>query len=135
MTDAVTSTVLLHDVNRYVIRLTNLCDGTGESGVIKVDKSGMEIVGQSPAIAVGHMGIQRIQGVVYGFTSVQMLWDHTTDDIAVTLAPGNFDLDFRNYGGTHDPQSAGGTGDLLLTTAGDTAGDIYEITLELGFYK
>ena len=134
MVDTVSSAVLLKDVNRYVLHLTNVSDGTGESGVIKVDKSAMSIVGQSPAVAVGHMAIDRIQGSVGGFTNVQLYWDHTADDLAVGLGAGTVDLDFREFGGVHDPESAGGTGDLLLTTAGATSGDTYSLTIELRFY-
>lgn len=134
MTDTVTSTVLHRENRRYVLHLTNVSDGTGESGVIKVDKSGMTILGQNPAVAVGHMAIERIHGFIYGFTYVQLLWDHTTDDVATTLGPGNFDLDFSSYKGIHDPQSAGGTGDLLLTTVGAVASDLYDITLDVRFY-
>lgn len=135
MTDTVSSTVLVHDVNRYVLRLTNVCDGTGEAAVIKVDRSGVTIVGQSPAVAVGHIAIERIQGNIYGFSYVRLLWHHTANDFAATLAPGIVDLDWRDYGGVHDPKSGGGTGDLLLTTAGNTAGDIYDLTLDCRFYS
>lgn len=135
MADTVTSTALKTGNNRYVLRLTNVCDGTGESAVQKVDKSAMTITGQSPAVAVGHMAIDRVLGFVSGFTKVQLLWDHTTDDVAITLAPGNVDISYKDFGGIHDPQSAGGTGDLLLTTSGDVAGDLYDITLDIRFYK
>ena len=135
MVDTVTSQVVTRNNNRYVLHLTNVSDGTGESGVIKVDRSSMEIFGESSAVTPGHMAIERIHGFIYGFTYVQLLWDHTTDDVAATLGPGNFDLDFRDYGGRPDPQSAGGTGDLLLTTVGAVASDIYDITIDMRFYK
>jgi hypothetical protein len=44
-------------------------------------------------------------------------------------------MDFSDVGGLHDPQSAGGTGDLLVTSAGASSGDIYHLILELKFYK
>jgi len=135
MADTVTSTVLEHDLNRYVLRLTNICDGTGESGVIKADKSEIDIFGESPAIDVGHMAIERIRGQIHGFTYVRLYWDHTADDLAAALVPGQIDLDWREFKGIHDPQSAGGTGDLLLTTAGNTANDTYDLTIEMRLYK
>lgn len=135
MVDTVTSDVVFRDNTRYVLHLTNISDGTGESAVIKADKSALTILGESPAVAVGHMALERVHGFVYGFTYVQLLWDHTTDDTAIVLGPGNFDLDFRDYGGRHDPQSAGGAGDLLLTTVGAVLNDLYDITLDMRFYK
>ena len=135
MADTVTSTVLHQDNRRYVLHLTNLSDGTGESGEIKVDKSAMSIKGENPAVSVGYMSIDRVFGFVHGFTYIQLLWDHDTDDVALTLGPGNFDLDFSSFGGVADPQSAGGTGDLLLTTVGASANDLYDITIEMRFWK
>ena len=134
MSDSVTSQVIHQDNKQYVIHLTSVSDGTGESGVVKVDKSAMSITGQSPAVAVGHMAIAGIVGFVHGFNYVQLLWDHTSDDVALTIGPGNVDLDFSEWGFINDPQSAGGTGDLILTSSGPTSGDIYDLIIDVRFF-
>jgi hypothetical protein len=135
MADAITTNVLRADGPLYAFSRLCLSDGTGESAAIVIDKSAMAIGGQSPAVAVGHMSIQRIQGFISGFTSVRFLWDHTTDDTALILPVGAVDMDFSSLGDLHDPQSTGGTGDLLVTTAGASAGDIYHLIIELQFHK
>jgi hypothetical protein len=129
--DAVTSTVL-PATGGAQYALSRLCtsDGTGESAAIVADKSALAI----NDVAVGHMAIERVRGFNSGFTSITLSWDHTTDDRALVLPSGAFDLDFRDLGGLHDPQSAGGTGDLVITTAGPTNGDIYHLILELRLY-
>ena len=114
--------------NGDVVRLTNLCDGTGESAVIKIDKSATKA-------SAGRLGIERIQANIYGFTYVDLLFDHTADDLAIRLNPGNYIVDYSALGGIVDPESAGGTGDIVLTTAGNTAGDYYDITLWLRYYN
>lgn len=131
MADAITTNVLA--ARGAVYPLSRLCvsDGTGESGAILVDKSAMSIQG----VAVGHMAIERVRGFINGFTSLTLSWDHTTDDVALVLPAGAIDMDFQDVGGLHDPQSTGGTGDLLVTTAGADAGDLYHLILELKFYK
>jgi hypothetical protein len=132
MADAITTNVLAAHDSYYPVSRLCVSDGTGESAAIVVDKSGMKING----VAVGHMAIERVRGFIgSGFTSLTLSWDHTTDDVALVLPPGAIDMDFSDVGGLHDPQSAGGTGDLLVTSAGASSGDIYHLILELKFYK
>lgn len=136
MADTVTSNVIANTRTRYVVHLTNVSDGTGEAAVIKVDKSTLVASdGAEPA----SLDIERVDYCVNGM-AVTLAWDHTTDDTALVLA-GNGGIDFRGVGvvpdldggvgNLRDPRSAGGTGDLLLTTTGHTAGDTYDITLWL----
>lgn len=127
MADKVTSQVLANTKLRHVIRLQNQSDGGGEAAVVKVDKSTLTGPdGTEP----GRLVIEMVQGNVNGM-QVRLLWDHDTDDDAMTLGPGDINMDFRSAGGVKDPASAGGTGDLLLTTLGHTAGDSYDLTLHL----
>lgn len=114
--------------NGDVVRLTNLCDGTGESAVVKVDKSATKA-------SAGRLGIEKIDVNIYGFTYVDLLFDHTADDLAVRLVPGHYSCDYSALGGIVDPESAGGTGDIVLTTAGNTANDYYDIILWLRYYN
>lgn len=126
MADAVDTIVLEDTPRRRIVRLTNVCDGTGESAVVKVDKSALvDFRGAEPRDLI----IDEIEWAIQGFTSVRLLWDHTTDDEIAVLPTGS---GYRNYwsaGGLRDPRSAGGAGDVLLTTAGNTSGSTYDITL------
>lgn len=126
MTDTVDSIVVFSGTKRRVVRLTNISDGTGESGVVKVDKSTLTGPdGTEPSKLV----VEKIEFITDGM-QVRLYWDHTTDDeIAVLNGVGL--LDWTEAGGLVDPASAGGTGDILLTTSGHTSGDSYNITLWL----
>jgi len=135
MADSVTVKKLCHSGSTVVLYLMGLSDGTGESAVVKGDKSELSMMGQCPAVDTGHMAIRSVKWFQSGYTYISLLWDHTTDDLAVMLGPGQGELDFSVAGGLHDPQSTGGTGDLLLTTVGHTAGDTYAIILTLDLYK
>lgn len=127
MADTVDTLVVANTKQRYVVRLTNRSDGTGESGVVKVDKSTLTgLLGAEPSKLV----VEKIQYDVAGM-QVRLDWDHTTDDEIVTLGPGSGVMNWRQAGGLIDPGSAGGTGDILLTTNGQAAGDSYDITLHL----
>lgn len=122
MADSVTSRVLFNGAKRYAAVFSNLSDGTGEAAVAKVDISTLEG-------APTKVKIMRVSGNTVGMT-VSVLFDHTTDD-RVLILNGEFDLDFRPYGGLVDPASAGDTGDILFTTTGHTSGDSYTIVLDV----
>jgi hypothetical protein len=127
MADTVDTIVLFNQPPSptYAARFTNVCDGTGESAVAKIDIS--TLVGPNGAAPLS-TAIKEMSWTIQGFTSVRLFWDHTTDDeIAVLTGTGS-----RNYGSLgslRDPKTAGGTGDILLTTAGNTSGSTYDIAL------
>lgn len=125
MTDVVDSKVI-HSGRRYGLHLTNVSDGTGESAVAKVDISTL----RDPRGAVAtYTAIDRIEYNIQGFTSVRLFWDHTTDDEIAVLPTGSGVLDWSVAGGNVDPKTTGGTGDVLLTTAGAVSGATYDITI------
>lgn len=123
MADTVDTQVLRDSRDMYIVRLQNRSDGTGETNVVKVDKSTLSINGAEPT----KLSLLRAVWSINGF-SVRLSWDHTTDDELLTLA-GNGILDLESIGGIPDPASTGGTGDVLLSTVGTTAGFAYDLTL------
>jgi hypothetical protein len=125
MADTATITVLKNDRSELVLHLTGICDGTGESLAIKGDKSAYTVSGVEPT----SLSIQSIRWASQGYSSLRLIWDHTTDITAMVLN-GNGIEDFRPFGGKQD-SGTGGTGDLCLTTVGGASGSTYDITLEL----
>ena len=139
MAAAVTSQVIHYDQqsNKYAIRLTNVSDASDESAVIKVDISTLNVRGGysgAPVVPCTYTVIEKIEYSVSGMV-VTLLWDHTADDKIAVLGGvvGTYSgcLHFTKVGGIIDPRTAGGTGDILLTTAGGGVGDTYDITLYL----
>lgn len=114
----------VRDGRYYVVRLQNRSDGTGESGVTKVDISTLTLPNGQVCTKTA---IHRAEWAISGMT-VRFDWDHTTDDEALTLA-GSGSFDWSGWGGNVDPATAGGTGDILLTTIGHVSGSTYDITL------
>ena len=127
MADAVDTLTPIKGGNRIIIRCTNVSDGTGESAVIKIDKS--TLIGPDGVNEPGKIVLEEVQWSIQGFSSVRLFWDHTTDDEICVLGTGNGYFNFKNAGGLTDPASSGGTGDVLLTTAGAISGATYDITL------
>jgi hypothetical protein len=140
MADAVSTNVIYEDTKQYVVHLTGVSDGTGESAVAKVDKSAIGVaVGGAEATA---LDIERVDYTITGFTSVKITWDHAADSPGLLLTGAN-SLDFTGLGslyggrgilrdairtsGLKDPKTADSTGDILLTSSA-TSGGAYAIT-------
>ena len=119
MADAVDTLTIRNSTHlngRLVQRFTNLSDGTGESGVTKIDISTFT----SPkGAAATYSAIERIEYNISGMT-VALYWDHTTDDEIAVLS-GSGVVDQSMDGNRVDPRSSGGTGDILLTTTGHSS--------------
>lgn len=126
MTDTVDTKVVFSGDKRYVVRLTNLSDGTGETAVVKVDISGIT---RPNGVPVTKTVVEKIEYDISGMT-VRLYWDAATDDEIAVLSGAGF-LDWTEAGGLVDPQSTTPVGDILLTTNAHTSGDTYTITLYL----
>jgi len=128
MADAVTSTTIQDGDRIAVIQLTNTSDGTGESAVTKVDVSALSTRSSDGATCTG-CKIEKIVYTTFGM-SVKLLWDATTDTIALDLNSGYSDsFDFSEFGGLQNTSGSGKTGDIQLTTTGHASGDSYVIVL------
>jgi hypothetical protein len=126
MADAVNTHTLFAGPGRLVVQLTSLSDGTGEAAVQKIDISTLATTdGEVPT----SLAIKRVNWSISTGMSVSLLFDATTDDVAMRLT-GNGERDYRCYGILKDPKSTGATGDLLLTTHGHAASDTYDIIID-----
>lgn len=124
MADAVRTIVTHVQAPYYAVNLTNISDGTGESGVVKIDKSNLLATnGQEPHA----IDIMFCWGSVFGANHVHLFWDNAAAETALVLN-GPFFFDYSHVRGLK-PQTSGGTGDLRLTTSGLVANGGYCIDL------
>jgi len=134
MADAVAVRTIGETSEHIVVHCTNISDGTGESDVVKVDKS---LLTASDGSEPASLDIDKVVWNCDGM-AVRVEWDHSTDDLALALS-GTGSIDFRSAdldrvptaARLKDPRSSGGTGDILFTTVGHTSGDTYNVTLWL----
>lgn len=129
MADTVANTVLQETAKRIVIQSVFTMDGTEAADLVLADKSAYTGPDGS---AVGRFVIEKIQ---YAVSGCQLLleFEHTTDD-EIAILQGDGCLDFSQnskYQGFVDPNSTGGTGDIVATTLNTDAGDTASITLWL----
>lgn len=122
MADVVTSQILVDGERNAVMKFTNISDGTGEAGALKVDVSAL-------AGAPASVRIDRIDYDVAGM-AVNIQWDATSAATCIVLA-GHGTLDWCDVGGLQNNAGAGKTGDVLFTTIGHSANDTYSIVLHM----
>jgi hypothetical protein len=135
LADTVTSQLIENGNNVWVYQFTNLSDGTGESGVTKVDGSaagplGVVIQGNT-FYPLSHIKVLEIEYDVKGM-ALEILWDATSPQAFAVL--GGFGKQkYRQFGGI-SPYSAGtiiagATGKILFTTKGAMANSAYTVTM------
>lgn len=128
MADAVTSQILENGSRRLVMAFTNVSDGTGEAGVVKVDAT---------SAAFGAPGTNlKVVGLYYDVAAMKlrMLWDADTDVNFLVLGGfGHWQMLDRRGGfqGIINPKTVGATGSILFTTVGAAANSTYSVILEM----
>lgn len=125
MVDVVTSSVTVDGERNYIITLTSLSDGTGETTVKKVDISTMHPVPTS-------LRLEKVEGDVAGM-NVALLWGGGTKQKFLQLSNNQVGLEMEEEGGLPDPKVTGFDGCVYLTTANQVTGSSY--TLHLHFKK
>ena len=128
MADAVTTQTIADTSGvKYVIKMTNISDGTGETLVKKVDASELTFMSED-----GNRKIARLWYSVNTAnqkSAVEIVWDGATDSTAVILG-GNGYLDLRTAGNEITNDATTPTGDVLLSTKNFAIGDNYTIIVE-----
>lgn len=114
---------------RHIILCTNYSDGTGEDSAIKLKRIDMLTPsGNIPSKLV----IEKISYQISGMT-VYVGYDNDNDNEDITLYTGDGDLDFTSYGGHVPADETEGvpfeSGNVVITTANETAADSYNIIL------
>ena len=128
MADIVTTQVLSDTSGvKYVAKMTNISDGSGESLVKKIDASTTTFM-----TADGNRKIAKIWWSVNttkANASVELVWDGDTNATAILLnGQGYWDL--RTAGDEITNNAVTPTGDVLLSTKNFAVGDNYTIIIE-----
>lgn len=128
MADTVT-TQTISDTSgvKYVTKLTNISDGTGEFLVNKVDASTTTFMSED-----GNRKIAKIWysiNTVDSKSAVEIIWAGTTNATALVLSGQGY-WDLRTAGNEITNNATTPTGDVLLSTKNFTVGDNYTILIE-----
>ena len=125
MADIVTTQTIADTTGvKYVVKLTNFSDGTGETLVKKVDASETTFMTED--------GNRKISKIFYSIntanpkSAVELIWDGTDNATAVLLSGQGF-WDLRADGNEIVNNATTPTGDVLLSTKNFALGDNYTI--------
>ena len=134
MADTVTTQTLKDSASTWAVKLTNVSDGTGEAGVVKVSANSLIA---SDGGSTQRLSINKIfWNVARGTSSLQdprvtLTWRGTSNTTIVTLTgSGTLDLTTNLQAPLTNNAGAGANGDILLTTTGFTASAGYTLILE-----
>ena len=125
----IVSTQVISDTSgvKYVVKMTNISDGSGESLVKKIDASSATFMTED-----GSRKIAKIWWSVNttkSNASVELVWGGETNATAMLLnGQGYWDL--RTAGNEIINNATTPTGDVLLSTRDFVAGDNYTILVE-----
>ena len=128
MADTVTTQTITDTSGiKYVVKLTNLSDGTGETLVNKVDASATTFMTED--------GTRKLSKIWYSINTnnnksgIELIWDGVTDSTAVLLSGQGY-WDLRVSGNEIPNNATTPTGDILLSTKNFVNGDNYTIIVE-----
>jgi len=128
MADTVTTQTLVDTSGvKYVIKLTNISDGTGETDVTKVDASATTFMTED-----GNRKIAKIWFSVNTAnpkSAVELKWAGTVNATALFLSGQGF-FDLREAGDEIANNATTPTGDVLLSTRNFASGDNYSLVIE-----
>lgn len=139
MADVVTSQLLENGPRRVVYKFTNFSDGTGETGVVKVDPTLTGPLGNMSQGSPLYPGVHlTIVGLIYDIRNmaVRIQWDASSAVDAFLISgagAGPFRLmdERAGFGGVYSPAVAGATGKVLFTTVGAAPNTTYTIIMTL----
>ena len=128
MADTVTTQTIADTQGvKFVAKLTNFSDGTGESLVKKIDASEVTFMTEDAT--------RKIAKIWYSInvsdtkSAVELVWDGETNSTAAILS-GNGYWDLRTAGNEITNSATTPTGDVLLSTKNFALGDNYTIIIE-----
>ena len=112
---------------KYVAKLTNISDGTGESLVTKVDASALTFMTEDGNRKIGK--IWWSINTTNKKSAVELIWAGATNATALILSGQGY-WDLRTAGNEILNNATTPTGDVLLSTRDFVVGDSYTIIVE-----
>lgn len=132
---AASAKVMFSGRNKYAVNITGTYSVADETDTVVVDRSAL--AGPDGGNVPTYIVVERITYDVQGFTSVLLEWDDDGGDEVIEYLSGPGYFDYVPLGGKKMAvaPTAATDGDIVLTTAGGSAGDTYSIMLECRLKK
>lgn len=127
MANTIDNLVIQDDGIYYRHRYLVLSDGTtAMTDVVMIDKSALV----SKTTGLEPVALDLVQASIQcggSINSVVLEWDRTADDEIIAFGSNGFEMPRNEWGRLGDPITAGGTGDVVVTTNGLSTGAWFQI--------
>ena len=128
MADTVSTQVLSDTTGvKYVVKMTNISDGSGESLVKKIDASTTTFMTENAERKIAKIWFS--VNAISNKACVELVWDGATNATGVLLSGQGY-WDLRTAGNSIGNNATTPTGDVLLSTHDFVPGDNYTILVE-----
>ena len=128
MADTVTSQTIVDTSGvKFVTKLTNISDGTGETLVKKIDASELTFMTEDANRKLSKIWYS--VNTANNKSAIELLWDGVTDASMVILSGQGY-WDLRPAGNEVPNNATTPTGDVLLSTKNFANGDNYTLIAE-----
>ena len=128
MADTVSTQVLSDTTGvKYVVKMTNISDGSGESLVKKIDASTTTFMTENAERKIAKVWFS--VNAISKKACVELVWDGATNATGVLLSGQGY-WDLRTAGNSIGNNATTPTGDVLLSTHDFVPGDNYTILVE-----
>lgn len=128
MADTVSTQVLSDTTGvKYVVKMTNISDGSGESLVKKIDASTTTFMTENAERKIAKIWFS--VNAISKKACVELVWDGVTNATGVLLSGQGY-WDLRTAGNSIGNNATTPTGDVLLSTHDFVPGDNYTILVE-----
>ncbi len=128
MADTVSTQVLSDTTGvKYVVKMTNISDGSGESLVKKIDASSATFMTEDAERKIAKVWFS--VNAISKKACVELIWDGETNATGVLLSGQGY-WDLRTAGNSIGNNATTPTGDVLLSTHDFVPGDNYTILVE-----
>lgn len=131
MADTVATQVIQDGPRNYVVKFTNISDGTGESAVVKITVANLSA--NPDGRACSDLVLQKVEGYNDG-VGVDVLWDATTPLLCIALPKNEaYLMDYIKIGGLPNNSVTGKTGNVKFSTrpvSSVTVGATYSVVLQ-----
>ena len=131
MADVVTSQTIEDGNRNLVMRFTNLSDGTGETGVVKVNATSQHgiVIGGNTIYPGINLKIVKVKYDIIGM-ALRIQWVSSSNTDALILNGAADHLSFKEFGGIPVPAGlSGATGSIAFTTVGAANNSSYTVVL------
>jgi len=125
----IVSTQVISDTSgvKYVLKMTNISDGSGESLVKKIDASATTFMTEDANRKIAKIWFS--VNAISKKACVELVWEGTTNATGMLLAGQGY-WDLRTAGNEVINNATTPTGDVLLSTRDFVVGDNYTIIVE-----